>query len=146
MEGRTDREISREDSHQLRKHPDRIRHLRRMHLFRSILLCVLVFANMAVTACISCNSKQNPDELRERTADATANAKRDAKAIAQGIKEWLGRDKTLDINSASHDQLLTLSGITDERARRIEESRPYGEAHDLVTRKIISESEYQRIK
>jgi len=117
-----------------------------MHFYRLIALCCLTLACFAFTACISCNSKQNPDELREKTADATANAKRDAKAIAQGIREGLGRDKTVNINSASHDQLLALSGITDERARRIEEGRPYDDAHDLVTRKIISESEYQRIK
>ena len=117
-----------------------------MYFLRSTSLCVLVCVSLALTACIGCNQKQNPDDLRERTADATAAAKRDAKAIAQGIKEGLGRDKTVDLNHATRDELLTLPGISDQRAQRIEEGRPYDTAHDLVTRKILTESQYSQIK
>jgi competence protein ComEA len=117
-----------------------------MHFYRFSMLSCLSFACLISSACISCNTRQNPDELRERTADATANAKRDAKAIAQGIKEGLSRDKAIDVNSATREQLLSLPGITAQRAQAIEAGRPYDDAHDLVTRKIIPESEYQRIK
>jgi DNA uptake protein ComE-like DNA-binding protein len=117
-----------------------------MHLCRLIALCCLSIACLVSNACISCNTRQNPDELRQQTADATANAKRDAKAIAEGIKEGLSRDKTIDINTATRDQLLSLPGVTPQRAQAIEANRPYNEAHELVTRKIISESLYQQIK
>jgi DNA uptake protein ComE-like DNA-binding protein len=117
-----------------------------VQFYRLMALCCVTLACLLASACIGCNTRQNPDELRKKTADATANAKRDAKAIAEGIKEGLNRDKPININTASHDELLSLPGITEQRAQAIEVGRPYSDAHDLVTRKIVSESQYQQIK
>ena len=40
----------------------------------------------------ACTTPQNPDQIRERTANATATVKSDTKAIAEGIKEGLGKE------------------------------------------------------
>jgi DNA uptake protein ComE-like DNA-binding protein len=89
---------------------------------------------------------QNPDQLREQTAKATAELKSDTKAIAEGVREGLARDKTLDLNSATKEQLTSLPGISNERADRIINGRPYGNSQELVTRHIVSQQEYDRIR
>jgi competence protein ComEA len=99
----------------------------------------------AISACNN-GPRNNPDEIRQRTAEATETVRQDAKAIAEGVKEGMGKDhKALNINSASRDELLTLPGLSQREADRIIASRPYDNAHDLVSRRIISRSEYDQI-
>jgi len=93
-----------------------------------------------------CTQKpQNPDELREKTADATAQLKTDTKAVVEGVREGLSRDKTINLNTATQDQLMTLPGVTRIRAGRVIAGRPYDDPHDVVTHHILSEQEYKRI-
>jgi competence protein ComEA len=97
-----------------------------------------------LSACVG--NKDNPDEIRQRTADATATMKRDAKAVAEGVKEGLGREKTININKASREDLLTLPGLTDRQADRIVAGRPFANAHDLVTRRVMSDAQYDKMR
>lgn len=88
----------------------------------------------------------NPDALREHTADATAAAKRDASAIAKGIVEGLARKGPTNINSASSRDLQKLPGITPEQAEAIIAGRPYNDSSQLVRKHILSQAEYSRIR
>jgi DNA uptake protein ComE-like DNA-binding protein len=106
---------------------------------------ILVLASMLV-GLAACTSKDNPDNIRQRTADATATMKRDAKAVAEGLKEGMGRDKTININKASREDLLSLPGVTEREADRIIAERPFTNAHDLVTRHMMSEAEYAKVR
>ena len=54
--------------------------------------------------------------------------------------------KPLDINSGSVDQLKTLPGIDGVYAQKIVESRPYQKKDELLSRKIIPEATYKKIK
>jgi competence protein ComEA len=92
-----------------------------------------------------CLSPQNPQDLKEKTARATEEAKRDARAIAQGVREGWSRDKPLDLNSATKDQLTQLPGITDAEADRILSNRPYRTPSELESRHILPKSKYDRI-
>ena len=114
---------------------------------RSIVKIILSLAVVSLLLAAACTSqKPSPDEVREKTAQATSDIKRDAQALAQGVKEGWNRDQPLDVNKATKDQLLSLPGINAERADRIVAGRPYSSSSDLVSRRVISQQEYDNIK
>jgi DNA uptake protein ComE-like DNA-binding protein len=80
---------------------------------------------------------------------AAANAERAANDIAAGVKEGLHNNsspnRSVDINSASEARLTALPGITAARARRIINNRPYASPHDLVSKGVLTRSEYDQI-
>ncbi len=52
----------------------------------------------------------------------------------------------ININSASLAQLDTLWGVGASRAQTIVDGRPYGAVADLVTKKILPQNVYDRVK
>jgi len=109
----------------------------------------VVLFSLSLAGCNACfNKPANPDEVREKTAAATAEAKNDAKAVAEGVRDGLRRptaDRPLDLNSAPKSQLKTLPGMTDEAADRIIAGRPYSTEHELLDKRILSREEYNKI-
>lgn len=115
----------------------------------------LAAALAVVTAGCEGDSAEREKAIREQAAKAAEKARpaveeatRDVKAAVEGAKEgWdKGGPKTLDLNSASEDDLTGLPGVGPREAKRIIKGRPYKDAHDLVTKKILSESAYARLK
>jgi DNA uptake protein ComE-like DNA-binding protein len=111
----------------------------------------LTLTSMAALALLlaslsACTTRDNPDEIRRRTAEATETMRRDAKAVAQGVKEGMSSDKTVNINRASREDLLTLPGINEHYADRIIADRPFADTHELVTRHVLSPAEYDKIR
>ena len=105
------------------------------------------FAVVLLLLAVGCTSQNpSPDEVREKTAQATSDIKRDAQAVAQGVREGWNRDNPLDLNRASKDQLLSLPGMSSEAADRVIAGRPYSNAHELLSRRAISEQEYAKIR
>jgi len=51
----------------------------------------------------------------------------------------------VDLNAGSRRAIENLPGVTPSIARRIVEGRPYGDAHELVDRRILTEREFGRI-
>jgi len=117
---------------------------------RTVVLALAVAAlPLVYTGCTACNPKpQSPEQVREKTEEATAQLKDNAKAVAQGVRDGLTRpssDKPVDLNTASKSQLRSLPVIDDAAADRIISGRPYSSEHDLLERHIISRDEYNRI-
>lgn len=112
-------------------------------MFRHLSLSVLALALVTIAAC---TTKDNPDEIRRRTAEATESVRRDTKAVVEGVKEGMGRDnKAININKASREDLLTLPGISEHEADHIIAERPYDDTRDLVRRHVLPQAEYDKI-
>jgi competence protein ComEA len=52
----------------------------------------------------------------------------------------------ININSGTFNQLKSLVGIGDTYAKRIVEGRPYQRTDELVTKNILPQKNYDRIK
>jgi DNA uptake protein ComE-like DNA-binding protein len=107
--------------------------------------CRIGFAVLLLAGLVACKQQPSPQEIREKTAQATAEAKSDAKAVAQGLEDGWDRNRPLDLNAASKEQLLSLPGVSDPEADRIIAARPYNQTGELVTRHIMAKSEYDKI-
>ena len=107
----------------------------------SRLLSILVLLLFGLVGC----KDQSPQQIRENTARATAELKSNAKAVAQGVREGWSRDKPLNLNAASKEQLISLPGMTSAEADAVIAGRPYDSPSELVTRHILSKTEYDKI-
>jgi DNA uptake protein ComE-like DNA-binding protein len=107
----------------------------------------VLLAALGIVLLAGCQQRQqpSPDQIRQDTAKATHKAVQDAKAVGQGVVDGLKKSKTVNINTASADQLKGLPGIDDARARRIIANRPYDHANDLVKKGVVPQAEYDRI-
>jgi DNA uptake protein ComE-like DNA-binding protein len=121
-------------------------------------LVAWAFAVMAMVA-TGCSDNESAAEreakIRDEAAKAVEKIKpelkeagRDIKAAAEGAKEgWeKGGRKPLNLNTADADDLASLPGIGKSDAKRIIAGRPYRERRELVSRKILTEAEYDRIR
>lgn len=104
--------------------------------------------NLLLAGCSACSTQpQSPEQVRRQTANATSEIKNDAKAVAEGVRDGLRRPSTesLDLNSATAEQLTSLPGINGQTADRIVANRPYRSTHDLVDRRLVTSSQYDQI-
>jgi DNA uptake protein ComE-like DNA-binding protein len=69
-------------------------------------------------------------------------------ARVQAVADQLGikGHQLMDINSATANRLQSLSGIGALYARKIMEGRPYQNTDELVTKNILPQSTYERMK
>jgi len=110
-----------------------------------------VFLGTLALLCLAGCTQTNPspETIRHDTAKATSEAVTDMKAAAKGVADGLKQQRdskgAVEINKASTDDLQTLPGIDAVRARKIIDGRPYDDPSDLVKKRIVSKSEYDRI-
>ena len=134
--------------------------------YRGLGVLALCVAFLGLAAC---NSRQPSDEqIKQQAAQTTqavkagakqaaadakvaaANAERIVNDVAAGVKEGLKSNgkpsaSVVDINAATEEQLTDLPGITGARALRIVRGRPYNTTHELVSKGVLTEQQYNRI-
>jgi competence protein ComEA len=99
-----------------------------------------------LSACTGCSRQEkSPEQIRQETASATAKLKRDTVAVAQGLKEGLSSKQIVDVNAASKTELTSLPGITDAQADRIIAARPFDNKDQLVTRRVLTQEQYDKV-
>jgi hypothetical protein len=112
----------------------------------SAMLICAVSSSLSLLGCNTDDHKQNADELREKTAETTAALKRNAKSVAEGVKEGWSRDKErIDLNTATRGELMG-TGLTRTQSDHVIEHRPYASPRELLTKHVLSEDEYKQIE
>src|SRR5215475_8968012 len=95
------------------------------HSIRMLLLALLLSVGLAALNSYANTAKQTPDSGAAMKAQS--------------------KDKLVDINSATSDQLNALPGIGDKYAQKIIDGRPYAKKTDLVRKHIIPQATYNKI-
>ena len=83
---------------------------------------------------------QSSSSAGSKQATTTTKGKKAAKS------ETASKSDLVDINSATKEQLDALPGIGDKYAQKIIDNRPYKGKNDLVRKKVIPQSTYDKIK
>jgi DNA uptake protein ComE-like DNA-binding protein len=114
----------------------------------------------------SAKNQEREDKIRDTVADVTQRAKptlqkagkelgeaarilaQGAESAAEGAREGWNRPESrlLNLNSASERELLSLPGVTRRETQRIIQNRPYRNKHELVTKGILAEARYEKIR
>lgn len=68
------------------------------------------------------------------------------KAAPKSAAKVVTSAEPLDLNSATIDQLKALPGIGEAYSKKIVDGRPYARKDQLVSKKIIPEATYDKIK
>jgi competence protein ComEA len=80
------------------------------------------------------------------TAGWAADPKAAAKATPAPEKKMEKAAEPIDLNTATKEQLMTLTGVGEVTAQQIIKNRPYAKKDQLKAKKILTDQAYDKIK
>ena len=109
---------------------------------------LLSFIVIALVSCALPLAAQTAKPATGSTAKpaAKSSAAKPAAAAQKPAVEKTTAGKLLDLNSASKADLEALPGIGEKYAQKIIDGRPYQRKDQLVSKKIIPQGTYDKIK
>jgi competence protein ComEA len=99
----------------------------------------IVFAAIVLSVWVNASVTAAPQSKPATTAPAGTSTQ--AKPAATTTKP-----APIDLNSATKAELMTLTGIGDALSQKIIDGRPYAKKDELVSKKIIPQATYDKIK
>ncbi len=86
--------------------------------------------------------------MAQPATTTTPNATSPSSTMAPAARSTAAAPKTdtVDINSATAAELKMLPGVSDSDAAKIIQGRPYSDKSQLVSKKVVSEPTYEKIK
>ena len=105
----------------------------------------MVFAAVILSAWVSTSVVAAPQSKPASAPGASTQAK-PAPASSKPATPTKAAATLLDLNSATKAELMTLTGIGDALSQKIIDGRPYARKDELVSKKVVPQATYDKIK
>ncbi len=107
---------------------------------------VITLAAALLIGASSAAFAQKQEAAKPAAAPAAAPAAKAADAKPAGAPAAEAKKELVDLNTATEKELAALPKIGEAKAKAIVKARPLGGKDELVTKKILSQAEYDAIK